>query len=124
MYKKESETGRYIYITPTYKVINPTHLGTLYKYSGNIDGYDFKNQRKNLEQIQAVLEKPLTYIYVGKFMGEKDRRLVFLARDEEGMIWWRKGEGNGENWIYEGSERYNLKKWLKRFNIMKDNIVN
>jgi len=116
----ESSTGRYIYIKNGYKIINPTHEGRLYKYEGNLDGYDFPNQRKNLDEIQEVLGKigkKLEYVYVGKFMGEKRMKTIFLARDSEGNIWWRKHEGrsdgSGENVIYEYGKKYRLSVWLK-----------
>jgi len=50
-------------------------------------------------------------------MGEKRMKTIFLARDSEGNIWWRKhegrSEGSGENVIYEYGKKYRLSVWLK-----------
>ena len=49
-----SVTGRYIYITPQLKIINPIHEGTIFKYEGPIENYDFKNQSNNLSKIHSI----------------------------------------------------------------------
>lgn len=116
-----SSTGRYIYITPNYKVINPTHDAPIYRYQGAIDNYDFKNQKKNFELIQGILNRlnePLTFIYVGKFMGEYRQKISFLAHNENRNIWWRKyesgKEGGLENIIYDNGKKYSLKSWINK----------
>jgi len=102
-----SETERYIYISPKMKVINPVHNGTLYHYEGSIENYNFRHQQKNYEKLQEILEpygKRLTYIYVGKFMGERREKVIFMAHNDDRSIWWRKyesvAEGSGQNWVY------------------------
>lgn len=113
-----SVTGRYIYITPQLKIINPIHEGTIFKYEGPIENYDFKNQSNNLSKIQEILgENGLCYVYVGKFMGERLPKVCFLAYSKDKTVWWRKYEsgieGGGENWIYDNGNRFKIKTWLK-----------
>ena len=104
-----SSTGRYIYITPTFRVLNPANqiISPLYRYHGEISGYDFKNQKKNLEDIQkklAPINAQLTTIYVGKFMGDKRQKTHFIAHNDAKTVWWRKydekREGGSKNLIY------------------------
>jgi hypothetical protein len=104
-----SSTGRYIYITPTFKVLNPANqiISPLYRYHGEISGYDFKNQKKNLDDIQkklAPMNAQLTTIYVGKFMGDKRQKTHFIAHNDAKTVWWRKydekREGGSKNLIY------------------------
>jgi len=104
-----SSTRRYIYITPTFKVLNPANqiISPLYRYHGEISGYDFKNQKKNLEDIQkklAPMNAELTTIYVGKFMGDKRQKTHFIAHNDAKTVWWRKydekREGGSKNLIY------------------------
>jgi hypothetical protein len=104
-----SSTGRYIYITPTFKVLNPANqiISPLYRYHGEISGYDFKNQKKNLDDIQkklASMNAQLTTIYVGKFMGDKRQKTHFIAHNDAKTVWWRKydekREGGSKNLIY------------------------
>lgn len=106
------ETSRYINITAKTKVINPTHDAPLFQYAGPIENYHFAHQQKNYENIQNILEpynKKLTQIYVGSFMGERRKKTVFLAHNEDKSIWWRKyegkAEGSGQNWIYKDDVR-------------------
>lgn len=115
-----SATGRYIYVTPEFKVINPTHDAQIFKYSGEISGYDFKNQKKNLLIIQNILEKmqmQLVYVYVGKFIGDTKIKTSFIAHSENRRVWWRKYEGKGDNdggnFIYMDGRCYKLSKWIK-----------
>ena len=118
MDKYLSITGRYIYLSPNLQIINPSHLGTIFRYEGLIERFDLKNQKNNYEKIKKVLGGPMDYIYVGKFMGDTKIKLVFLAHTGDRRVWWRKdetgGEGGGNNWIYEDGIRYNLKNWLKK----------
>ncbi len=113
-----SSTGRYIYITPNFKIINPEHLGVIYRYCGSIDGYDFKNQSKNLKNIQNILNKKgkqLIYVYVGKFYDNKNEvKISFVAHNEDCSFWWRKYEGlYSANEVYEDGKKYKLSQWLK-----------
>ena len=113
-----SISGRYVYITPTYKIINPAHESIIYKFSGPIIDFDLKNQRKNFDNIQNKLENKLSYIYAGKIIGEKRIKLSFLAHNEDRTIFWHKHEGkldgDTENVIYENGKKYRLSKWLKK----------
>jgi len=117
-----SSTGRYIYITPNYKIINPVHDAQIFKYSGPIEGYDFKNQKKNLESIQKILENKgsrLTYVFVGRFIGDYRIKTSFIAHSDDKKIWWRKFEGkmdgNSEQVIFEDGKKIKLKKWLANY---------
>lgn len=116
-----SPTGRYIFITPKYKILNPTHESTVSKYEGPIENYELKYQKKNLEEIQNVLLEigsPLTYIYVGKFLGDQRIKTTFLAHSENRRFWWYKydgiTEGSGTNEIYVDGKKYKLSSWLKK----------
>lgn len=111
--------GRYIYLTPDFKVLNPANpmISPLFQYYGEISGYDFKNQRKNLENIQkklAPIKVELTTIYVGKFMGDKRQKTHFIAHNDAKTVWWRKydeeREGGSKNLIYlhGGGDRENV----------------
>jgi hypothetical protein len=100
---------RYIYLTLDFKVLNPANpmISPLFQYYGEISGYDFKNQRKNLENIQkklAPIKAELTTIYVGKFMGDKRQKTHFIAHNDAKTVWWRKydekREGGSKNMIY------------------------
>ena len=104
------ETGRYIQIAEKVKVKNPTHDAPLFSYAGPIEDYNFGRQQKNYDDIQNILEpynKKLTYIYVGRFMGDRRPKTVFLAHNEDKSVWWRKyesnAEGSGQNYIYFGN---------------------
>lgn len=112
-----SISGRYIYITPNYKIINPAHESIIYKYSGEISNFDFKNQTKNYNEIQKKLSNKLCYIYAGKIIGEKRIKLSFIAHNNDRSIFWHKYEGkidgDSENVIYENNKKYKLSKWLK-----------
>jgi len=110
---------RYIYLTPDFKVLNPANpmISPLFQYYGEISGYDFKNQRKNLENIQkklAPIKTELTTIYVGKFMGNKKQKTHFIAHNDAKTVWWRKydekREGGSKNLIYllGGGDRENM----------------
>jgi len=117
----ESITGRYLYITSKYKVLNPAHDAPIYSYTGNIDGYDFKNQKKNLDLIQEKLGKygmKMDKVYVGKFVGDKKIKTSFISRTEDGRVWWRKyegkTEGSGENLIFVDGISTKLSNWLKK----------
>lgn len=101
------ETTRYIQISPNVKVFNPTHDSPLFTYAGPIEKYNFAHQQKNYEKIQEILEafnKKLSYIYVGRFMGDKKQKTIFLAHNQDKSVWWRKyeskTEGSGQNLIY------------------------
>lgn len=113
-----SSSGRFIFITPNYKVINPIHLSIIDRYSGPIKDYDFKNQKNNFENIQNKLDNKLNYIYSGKVIGEKRIKISFLAHNEDRTIFWHKYEGkldgDSENVIYENGKKYRLSKWLKK----------
>ncbi len=114
-----SITGRYIYITPSYKVINPTHDAQFYKYSGPVENYEFKNQRKNFDILQSILkDNPLVHIYAGRFMGDKSPKTTFIAHTKDRRIWWRKYEGmlegSGSNIIIEDGKNYKLSSWIKK----------
>jgi hypothetical protein len=112
-----SVTGRYLYITPEYKVINPAHLGTIYRYEGLIEGVDLKNQNNNLLKIQNILMKldmPLTKIYIGKMIGDKSIKTSFIAHSENGRFWWRKYE-DSSNYMYDNGIRIKLHKFLDNF---------
>lgn len=114
-----SETGRYISITPYFKVINPEHLGIFFKYSGAISGYDFKNQNKNLATIQEILERRgqrLIKVYVGKFIDNNNKiKISFIAHNEECTFWWRKYEGvYSINEVYENGRKIKLSQWIKK----------
>lgn len=113
-----SITGRYIYITPNYKLINPTHDAPIFKYSGPIEGFNLKNQTKNFNEIQNKLkDNPLTYIFVGKFVGNERIKTTFLAHTNDRKYWWYKYEGKAEgdssNVIIVDGKKYRLSKWLK-----------
>jgi len=102
-----SSTGRYIYISPNKKIINPSHDAPLYNYVGPIDDFNFKHQKTNFENIQRKLEEngdKLTFIFAGKFMGTHRPKTVFLAHNNDRTFWWRKyeskAEGSGQNIVY------------------------
>lgn len=116
-----SPTGRYIYITPTYKIINPAHDSPISHYEGPIENYDFKNQKNNFDKIQKILielDEPLTYVYAGKFVGEKRSKVRFLVQSKNRKIWWRKYEGfsdgSASNTIIMDGKEIKLSNWLKK----------
>ena len=122
---------RYIYLTPDFKVLNPANpmISPLFQYYGEISGYDFKNQKKNLEDIQkklAPIKAELTTIYVGKFMGDKRQKTHFIAHNDAKTVWWRKydekREGGSKNLIYLLGGTARSVQMTKSFELKRENM--
>ena len=100
-----SSCGRYIILHPTKKLINPSYNAGISNYIGPIEDYEFRHQKKNFEAIQEKLgDNPLTFIYEGKFMGDRRPKISFIAHNADCTFFWRKyeakSEGSGHNKIF------------------------
>ena len=100
-----STCGRYIFLTQEKKMLNPSYDASISRYIGPIENYAFKHQKKNYDAIQEKLgENKLTFIYEGKFMGDRRKKTAFIAHNNNLTFWWRKyeskAEGSGQNKVY------------------------
>jgi len=123
---KTSITNRYIYITPFTKIINPSHDSPIQSFEGPLNNFQIQYYSSKLNEIQYILSNynhQLTYIYFGKFPGDKCIKTRFLIRNDQGTIWWRKyddgKEGSSKNWIYIKDQRFNLSQFLKNEKIQE-----
>jgi hypothetical protein len=113
----------YIQLTDTVKIISPLDKSDIFSYEGPIHGVDLLQQKTNYKKIQDILEEynvQLSYIWFAKFSRDDydtpSSTYHFVARTEEGNVFWRKYEGNtfgsGQNYLYVNGKQYKLTKIL------------
>jgi hypothetical protein len=109
----------FIQITDKVKVKSPLCMANQYSYEGPIDQIDLLQQKNNYRLLSESLEpfdQKLSYIWFAKF-GDEKIRYHFLAKTEDGTIYWRKYEaetpGSGQNLLYINGEKIKLTKWLE-----------
>ena len=128
----------HIYITQKRKLLNPCYTGDIYRYSGPIEDFSFKInqhnykiQRENLKKLQDTLASyNLSFVYIWAGIRIRGGREVFqfIAKTENGEIYWRKydvGGSSGQNSIYVGKnlKKINTSKWLKMSEEDRDNML-
>jgi len=105
----------YIQLTDKVKIKNPLDKSDIFSYEGPIENVDLLHQKTNymkLQEIFAEYDMQLSYIWFAKFSRYDSSTYHFVARTEEGNVFWRKYEGkssgSGQNYIYVHGKQYKL----------------
>ncbi len=105
----------YIQLTDKVKIKNPLEKSDIFSYEGPIEDIDLLQQKTNYMKLQDILaeyDMQLNYIWFAKFSRYDSSTYHFVARTEEGNIFWRKYEGksfgSGQNFIYVNGIKFKL----------------
>ena len=105
----------YIQLTDKVKIKNPLDKSDIFSYEGPIEDVDLLQQKTNYMKLQDILaeyDMQLNYIWFAKFSRYDSSTYHFVARTEEGNVFWRKYEGksfgSGQNYIYVNGIKFKL----------------
>jgi|SaaInlStandDraft_6_1057023.scaffolds.fasta_scaffold14345_2 hypothetical protein len=119
----------YIQLTDKVKIKNPLDNSDIFSYEGPIEDVDLLQQKTNylkLQDIFAEYDMQLSYIWFAKFSRYDSSTYHFVARTEEGNVFWRKYEGkssgSGQNYIYVNGIKFKLTEILSMEKEDRDEI--
>ena len=119
----------YIHLTDKVKIKNPLDNSDIFSYEGPMVDVDLLQQKTNYIKIQDILaeyDMQLSYIWFAKFSRYDSSTYHFVARTEEGNVFWRKYEGkssgSGQNYIYVNGIKFKLTEILSMEKEDRDEI--
>jgi hypothetical protein len=121
---------KYIEISTTNKVSNPYHKGTLNKFYGNVENFDFNHQKKNYEELSKKLsevdirfDKVFSSTIERKIRDSIQYGITFIVTTTNPNIFWYKyeaqGTGSGGNHILIKGQKIKTTKFVE---LNKDDI--